>query len=93
MREAIERKDLGIIQSCINVGRTCRGLRASFPHGLSSNYILYSKDLFNDQTLIARFIDALPSMLWTFLAAVLFAYMLAIVLTALVGSDLAPWTG
>ncbi|CAK9086985.1 Sodium channel protein 60E (Drosophila ion channel 60) (Drosophila sodium channel 1) (Protein smell-impaired 60E) (Sodium channel 2) (DmNav2) [Durusdinium trenchii] len=35
------------------------------------------------------FIDALPSMLWTFLAAVLFAYMLAIVLTALVGSDLA----
>jgi len=35
------------------------------------------------------FIDGLPSMLWTFLAAFLFAYMLAIALTALVGSDLA----
>lgn len=40
-----------------------------------------------------RFIDGLPSMLWTFLAAFLFAYMLAIALTALVGSDLVTWRG
>ena len=37
-----------------------------------------------------RFIDGLPSMLWTFLAALILAYMLAIALTSLVGSDLAP---
>eukprot|EP00435_Cladocopium_sp_Y103_P061604 s1568_g23.t1 len=35
------------------------------------------------------FIDGLPSMLWTFLAALILAYMLAIALTSLVGSDLA----
>ncbi|CAJ1382962.1 unnamed protein product [Effrenium voratum] len=35
------------------------------------------------------FLDALKSMLWTFVAASIFAYMLAVALTSLVGSDTA----